>query len=358
MSLYQLFPPPEYLSMTAMGLDLSDRSFKFLSFSRDNNVLRLDKFGRKDLPEGIIAGGLINKRDELISFLNSERKQAGIKYAVVSLPEERAFLHVAQLPKMDDGKVREAIEMQLEEIVPLPSADTAFDIKILPANGADHIDVLVAAYSKATINEYNSVFQAAGIIPLSFEIEAQSLARAVASKEVLGTVMIIDFGKTRTSFLIVCDGNLRFSSTINITGESLEKAIVKNLGVDMQKAEKLKKDRGIMAMGDGDDVVSALLPIITSIKEEAEKGMNFWEGHADHIHGERGTKIEKIILCGGDANLRGLTEYLSNALKIKAELANVWTNVASFEEIVPEILFNESLSYATAVGLGLRALEL
>ena len=65
-------------------------------------------------------------------------------------------------------------------------------------------------------------------------------------------------------------------------------------------------------------------------------------------------KIDKIILCGGGANLAGLPEYLSFGVKIPAELANVWGNTISFEKTIPEIPFRKSLSYATAVGLAME----
>ena len=63
--------------------------------------------------------------------------------------------------------------------------------------------------------------------------------------------------------------------------------------------------------------------------------------------------IEKIILCGGDANLLGLTDYLSASLKIPVERADIWTNIDYRDGFIPEIEFNDSLRYATAVGLAL-----
>jgi type IV pilus assembly protein PilM len=358
MSLYSIFPPPEYLEMPVIGLDISDRSLKFLSFKRVNGKIRLDKFGKKDMPEGIIAGGIIKKRDELVAFLSDNRKKLGIRYAVVSLPEEKAFLHVAQLPAMNEDNIRETIEMQLEGLVPITPSDTAFDFKILPT-GEDktHMDVLIAAYSRMIIGEYNAVLREAGITPLAFEIEAQSMARAVVSKNEQESVMIIDFGKTRTSFLIVSGGELRFTSTINVAGGSLDAAIAKSLNIDLYAAEHLKHESGSVSNNADDKVAAAILPVATAIKEEAEKNLGYWEGHAAHLHAGGGTKIKKILLCGGDANLRGLPEFLSGALKIKTELANVWENVAPFEEYVPELDRRESMAYATAVGLGLKALE-
>jgi Tfp pilus assembly PilM family ATPase len=65
-------------------------------------------------------------------------------------------------------------------------------------------------------------------------------------------------------------------------------------------------------------------------------------------------KIEKVILCGGSANLMGLPEYLSESLSIPTERARVWQNAFSLESFVPPITQRYSLGYATAIGLALH----
>jgi len=69
----------------------------------------------------------------------------------------------------------------------------------------------------------------------------------------------------------------------------------------------------------------------------------------------KGKKIAKILLCGGDSNLFGFSEYLSYELKTPVELSNPWINITSFSEHIPEIELRESLIYTTALGLALRS---
>jgi hypothetical protein len=64
--------------------------------------------------------------------------------------------------------------------------------------------------------------------------------------------------------------------------------------------------------------------------------------------------IERAIICGGNANLRGFPEYLEGFLNVPVSIANVWENAFSFDSYVPPMHFAESLEYATAVGLSLR----
>ncbi|MEK7070355.1 MAG: hypothetical protein AAB966_00955, partial [Patescibacteria group bacterium] len=61
--------------------------------------------------------------------------------------------------------------------------------------------------------------------------------------------------------------------------------------------------------------------------------------------------ISKLILSGRDSEIVGLKEYLSQSLKIDVQTAEVWGNIFSLNNSVPEINFLDSLNYAVAIGL-------
>ena len=69
-------------------------------------------------------------------------------------------------------------------------------------------------------------------------------------------------------------------------------------------------------------------------------------------------EAEKIFLCGGGANLKGLTNFLSLELKIPVELGNPWTNILP-EPLreVPELPYEKSLAFTTTLGLSLRGIK-
>ena len=64
-------------------------------------------------------------------------------------------------------------------------------------------------------------------------------------------------------------------------------------------------------------------------------------------------EIQSIILCGGSANLKGISGYFSETVGIHTEHAEVWDNAFSLEDYVPPIDKRHSLGYATAIGLAL-----
>lgn len=366
---YHLFPPPRYIDFPVVGVDISDQSIKFVEFKNTRKGFRLKRFGKKKLDPDLITAGQIKKQDELATFLASFFKPLGIRNIVAALPEERAFVSAIQLPKIESQNIRETIELVLAEHIPLPAGEAIFDFEVLPAAGIrsqesviteqnpDHVDVLVYAFPRVLVESYLGAYTDAGLVPIVFTMETQSLNRALIPAGGTDTpVMIVDFGKTRTSFVIVSGEVVRFSSTVTIAGKSLDQAIAGALNLGPKEAERIKKEKGMIKTKENEAVFNAILPIVSAVANEIERHRLFWNTHAEHVH-KSSPEISGIILSGGDTNLIGFKEYLSQQLKLPVTHGNPWVNVASFEDYIPEITSNESLEFSTAIGLGLRALE-
>ncbi len=358
---FEYFPPPEYLAMPALGFDISDRSIKYARLRGRKGVLEVSRFGARRVPKGIIESGEIKKKEKLVEFLGSVREELGARNVMVSLPEEKAFLSVVKLPPMKDEEIRGALELQLEEHVPLSPEDAIFDFEVLKGNAkrnspSSRLDVNLVAFPKKLVEDYRDAFKGAGFNPLVFEMEAGAFARAVVPRGMKEPSLVVDFGRTRTTFAIVSGGKVHFTSTISVAGDHLNLALIKSLNIDESKAEKIKNERGLVrSESAGDDVFIALLPLVSAIKDEIGKHVNYWNSRLEKEDSKN--KIEKIFLCGGDSNLPGFAEYLSYELKIPVELANPWVNIVSFDDYIPEIALKDSLMYAAALGLALRSVE-
>jgi Tfp pilus assembly PilM family ATPase len=66
--------------------------------------------------------------------------------------------------------------------------------------------------------------------------------------------------------------------------------------------------------------------------------------------------MEKIILCGGGANLKGIIPFLVKRLNIQVEIGNPWINM-NFGKKLPSITKQDSVRYSTVIGLALRGLQ-
>ncbi|OGI71355.1 hypothetical protein A3B84_00630 [Candidatus Nomurabacteria bacterium RIFCSPHIGHO2_02_FULL_35_13] len=354
-SFNRFFPTPKFLELPSFGLDISDESIKFMELVKTKKGIKVNHYGEKKIPAGIIESGKIKDLKQMEEVLVSLRKEEGIKSVRVSLSEEQVYIFNLKLEKLGLENIRESIELSLEEYIPISAQDAIFDYELL-SEDEQSLKLQVAAISKNVIEEYLSVFKNSRISVKSFELEAQAISRSVIKKGDLETYMIVDFGKKHTGIFIISRGIIIFTSTLDVGGRMLSEMIEKNFKISFEEAEKKKKEFGLRRNATNREVFSVLLNGVSILRDEIVKHFLYWHTHKDE-EGKDRPLIKKVILSGGDSNLIGLSEYLSVSMKINVEIANVWVNITDTGKYVPEISLDESLKFASALGLALGNFE-
>jgi type IV pilus assembly protein PilM len=336
--------------MPAVGVDVSDTSLKYIRFDKHRDGVSLGAWGDLKIPDGVISQGVVKDPVALGKVIAEVKKVTGTEFVRVSLPEERAYLFETTVARsLSPQEIYSALEFRLEENVPLSPRDAEFDYTSVGTQGADE-HVVVTVYAKETVMAYHEACRIAEVTPLSFEVEAQALARAVVREGDMGTYLIVDFGKTRTGVGVFEKGTLMLTSTIDLGGKDLDMALsVAYKGADEAELIRLKNEYGMLAASDEPMVREALVQPISNLKNELATRITYWNTRTDNP--ER--TIERVILCGGIANLAGLPEYFTEALGVSVVQADVWQNAFHTSAIVPPITRRYSYGYATAVGLAL-----
>ncbi len=348
----RFFPAPAFFSTPSFGLDIGDESVKFIELTNTRNGIRIGRYGERTISPGVIELGKIKDPKQIEKILLSLKKEVGLKSVRVSLPEEQIYLFELRLEKSGLVNIRESIELALEEHVPLTAEDAIFDYELLKQD-AQSLELQVTAIPKNVIESYLAIFQNSQIKVQSFELEAQAISRAVIKRGDMETYMIVDFGEKRTGIFIVSRGVVMFTSTLDVGGVMLNDMIAKNFKISFEEAEKMKRKYGLERNTPNKELFSVLLNSVSILRDEIVKHFLYWHTHEDE-EGKSNPPIKKIILCGGDSNLIGLSDYLSVSVKNPVEMANVWVNIMNTENYVPDINFKQALSFATALGLALR----
>lgn len=348
----KIFPTPSFLGGNSLGVDISDKSVKYTSFSPENGELILHYYGKEDIPYGIVERGEIKDPAKLKEIFRKIKKKVKNEYIRAALPEEKLYLFNLSLPKMQNEEVRDAIALSLEQYVPITNVDVIFDFDFIEEkNGEMHFQVGVIP--KDIIDSYLSLFEDTGFIPISFEIEAQSIARAVIPKTETGAVMMVDMGETRTGISIAYKGFVLFTSTIGIGSIHLDQAIMKYFDIDEKEAKSRKEKYGIrQGMSEESNLLPAVVDTLMALRDEVNKHYIFWSSHPFDNGLER-PKIEKMIMCGGGSNLSGVVDFMSESLKMRVEKANPWVNVNSMKRYIPDMQRKDSMAYTTSFGLAL-----
>ncbi|QQG45577.1 MAG: type IV pilus assembly protein PilM [Candidatus Sungiibacteriota bacterium] len=346
------------IKFPVVGLDISDTSIKYIKL-RSGGLLSL--FGEFTIPANLIVGGEVKDEEALVKILSSwlgkEGRELRSSFVVASLPEEKSFLRLIQLPRVKRDEVAGAVRWEIEANVPMPVEDLVFDYEIVEPleDHLDHFDVVITAYPKTTVDSYVRVLSRVGFRPVALELELQAVIRAVVPEvRTHEAKIIVDMGRNRTSFIIVSGGAIVFTRTVDLGGRVIEENIVKALAVSEEKATALKKEFGLNKKAFEGKIFTALSPLVSTLAEELKHAVAYYESHAAHLHGAS-PGVASILLSGGDANLYGLDTYLASALKIPVHHTDPFIVLRKMGgPVVPPIPKNQSLAYATAIGLALR----
>lgn len=351
----------QFFKPKAFGLDISDHSLKCLQISL-HNTMEVGYFGEMEIPDNVITSGEIKNEGELIKIMRGwfarEKRKIGSRFVIASLPEEKSFVRLIQVPKIKKEDIANAIRWEIEANIPLSIDEALYDYEVIepPYPAEDHLDVIITAFPKKIVESYVRVLEGAGLIPLALELESQAIIRSIIPElETHQAGIVVDIGRERTSFTIFSDGII-FTTTIELGGIIFEENIAKALNVNLEKADAIKKAVGMdKAQHDG-KVFQALVPALNAIADELRSTVEYYQTHTAHTHGG-GNTISRVFLVGGDANLLGIDTYLSSALKIPVCIAWPFAAIRDrMRSVAPPLPHNESLAYATAIGLALRDL--
>ena len=339
-------------SFPAIGVDISDESFKYVRLEHHGGRRSILFFGDQNLPQGTIEAGEIKDVGVLADSLSRSLRdyRSRFPYLILSLPEEKGYLRLIRMQHLPASEIRNALAFQLEEHIPYPPAELYFDFQtVKEATGAKkEIDVVITAYPKKIIESYMEAVTRAGFTPVIFELESQAVARAIISKGTTDAVLIGDIGRTRTTYSIVYRGVVHFTSTVKMGGRDIDAILRDSLHISDAQAQDIKVVRGLDFSSE--EIIESLSPALSVLDEEAGRQIKFW----DRRRAEGEPLISRVYLCGGDAHLRGLPEALSRNLGIPVQRARIWENVFDVSAYVPTMSAHTTLRYATAFGLALR----
>lgn len=353
------------LEKEAFGLDISDLSLKIAKLKKKRNGFKLVSFLEKEIKPGIIEEGVIKKEEELAGIVkdavkNVEGKKLNTKYVVASLPEEKSFLQIIQMPDMKDEELKTAVFFEAENYIPLPVSEVYLDFKAISSikNQSGRLNVMIAASPKKIVNSYVNVLKKAGLIPVALEIESEAIARALIKEGGGSQVALVDFGRTNTSLIVFYENSVYFTCSMPVSSKQLTEAISKELKISFDRAEKIKikydmskKDRTVRSK----EIFRAMSVVLYDLVDGIKKYLNFYQDHASEKHNFPKGKIEKIFLSGGGSDLKGLSEFLSKNLKIPVEPAGFSVNI--LQKNHKKSGFKCPLPFAAAIGLALKKIN-
>ena len=166
-----------------------------------------------------------------------------------------------------------------------------------------------------------------------------------------------DLGARKTGIYLFEDGVLQLSREATPGGADITQAILEGMGLDsdpgpgFEKAEEIKKELGILtdAKTPERSKISFLMrPVLERLTAEIGRSFDYFQ---NQFHAG---PIDRLLLTGGGANLRNISTYLADGLRLPVEIFH------PLEENTPEEMLTGAQSpnpvsplYSVAIGAAL-----
>jgi len=338
------------------GIDVGIGTMKIVSVSLVGGKYTLDILGEALTPRNDWVRGE-NKQVAMKEVTMAVKKllvdlKCRCRQAVACLPEDDVVSRLINLPPLKDNEIMDALHFEAETFVPYPLDQVTIDYEIIEKDDNGRLKVFVVAARNDLIKAYVTLFKSLGIELLALESPSIAMRRVIKHSITSGVsgLISVDFGERFSDIVGLSKGNIAFTRSMPIGGESITRAISIGLGLDMASAEEYKKAYGLKEGQLEGKIKNAIMPIFLNMSDEIRKSMSLFTE-------EQGRPIELLVLSGGGANMPGLAEEITKVLGIEVQVIQPFLNIDTTKITLPINLSTDGCRFSYAVGLALRGLE-
>ena len=329
------------------GLDIGSSSVKILELKGDKKVesvgMAVNPLGRSDLdlPD--------EQRAKLAEVVKGLVKESEVKSreVVLSIPESLVFSRILKLPIMSTPELASAIKWELDQVVPFPPDKIEISWVVIDKPkkkiGNEKMKVFVVAVPKKVTEDYVRFLTLTGFEPERIENEILSLARGLSEFTAdKGVSLILDVGASSTKMVVVEKDQIHLSHVVPLAGMAMTRMISEAFKIPINQAEEYKRAYGVDKQQVEGKIYKVLAGLMDSLVVEIKKVV------ANFSNTEKDKRIEKIVLVGGGAFLKGFTGVLVEKTGLDVVIGDPFRTME-----VPEKVRPFGVLYATTLGLAI-----
>lgn len=247
-------------------------------------------------------------------------------------------LHIRRLslPAMPKKELKEAVRWEMKSLIPQPIEDMEVRFHVLGEKKAEKntsaVDLIAVAIPQVMLERFFTIFEKSGIRPAHLGVTPFALWNLLLTcQEKAGEedLAILDMGAEKTGIYIFQKGILQFSREIIPGGADFTRAIGEGLepGANPQlllsRAEKIKQLLGVPVKGPfasipGESISIAKItflmrPLLEKLVGEIARSLEYFRTQIS------GKNIDRLLLCGGGANMKNMDLYLAQELHLPVQ---------------------------------------
>jgi type IV pilus assembly protein PilM len=297
---------------------------------KDGEIIEIEK----------VAGSVLDLfKKNIIGSVTSRR-------VAMNIPASRTYTQTMNLPAIADHELAEAVRMEAGQYIPIPLDDLYLDYSVINRT-EKNVELLAVAAPKRIVDSYMSLALVLGLEPVAFDTSIGAAGRLFDQQAEHREIpaVLIDFGSLSTDITIY-DKTCIVTGTIAFGGDIFTELIGKKLSVTKEEAHIIKTKYGIAKSKKQAEILEVLKPETDRLVKEIKRMIRYYEERSGSTK-----KIGQIVTMGGGANTPGLSDLLTDMLRLPVRMCDPWNNLRIHKLQPPS--GTEKAMYMTAAGLAL-----
>ncbi len=355
------------MASTGTGVVLGSHSVKVIQARKKGGILKLTSVANIKLDHAMAERPMDGeKTDRLASLLSGAIGKTGD--AILGLTGRDLIIRYTHVPPVPDWRLEMLMKFEIEEVSEQSGGEVCADWAPLdlPENNSSDKTVLVALAKNATLFPLIGVLKKAslrlrGACPNAIAFHHAYVSTAKIEPD--ETTLLMHVCTENTYIAIQQDGKLLFARNVAGGGRLFTDAIMQQFGSGYDRAEKMKAQKADVTPKStaryddslSEKVSNAVIGVTGQFVSMVHSSVMFCKAQAKL----KELSIDKVVLAGGGASLKGFAEYLETNLGMPVVIydpsAAVDLSALSPEEI--EVFESDPSGLTVAIGLAALALE-
>lgn len=347
---------------SVVGLDIGPDAIVVASLSKTKSGYVVEALATGMMPPNAFQDGEIVDTAGVGEVVRGLLDDNGItaESAVVAIGGQSVIIRLIATDPMAPDELETFISYEAERYIPFALDDVNLSSQIVGTTmddaGNEQMEVLLVAAQKNLVQSFITTAEEAGLTLSCVDVASFAVMRALEKTDYLDdnqTIAALLIQGPSTDINVLSNGVPKFNRSVLIGYSYLVDNLINSLGIDEFAAKDLLEQLDVDPQGyeelspEIEQATEIIRPALSELTGEISRSLDFFMSQG-------GATIDKIVICGKGASLRGLDRFLTTRLGIEVVVGNPFTSLSADKVDIDEL---QAPIYITAMGLAMRGLE-
>jgi len=341
-----------------LGVDIGSTAIKLVELSQAKgtgfSAIHLENYVIEPLPINAVAEKKIANVQAVGATIRKAVARSGtrVERAATALPGSSVITKVISMSAvLSDAEMEVQLRLESDQHIPYPLEEVNIDFAVLGPSDADDnlVDVLLAASRRENVDDRVATIEIGGLSAAIIDVEAYTMESVCPLLPGTGerTVATVDIGAAATTLHVLHEGRTVYTREQGFGGRQLIEEVQRHYGLDYDQAL-----RRVIEDDLPDSYATEILdPFKEILAQQIGRALQLFYSTGIFNH------VDRIVLAGGVAGIRGIDASLAERLGITTGVANPFTDMSRSSGIESAALNRDAPAMMIAAGLALRGFD-